>query len=49
MTFPQVTINQLNTHSGSKRGIACTLLMVGEHTKAILPTPVTAQTDLDSL
>lgn len=49
MTFPQVTINQLNTRSGGKRGIARTLLMVGEHTKAITPTPVTAQTDLDTL
>ncbi|HII0646403.1 TPA: DUF2586 domain-containing protein [Salmonella enterica subsp. enterica serovar Yopougon] len=49
MTFPQVTINQLNTRSGGKRGIARTLLMVGEHTKAITPTPVTAQTDLDAL
>ncbi|EAO6527586.1 DUF2586 family protein [Salmonella enterica] len=49
MTFPQVTINQLNTRSGGKRDIARTLLMVGEHTKAIAPTPVTAQTDLDAL
>ncbi|ECC7442690.1 TPA: DUF2586 domain-containing protein [Salmonella enterica subsp. enterica serovar Newport] len=49
MTFPQVTINQLNTRSGGKREIARTLLMVGEHTKAITPTPVTAQTDLDAL
>lgn len=49
MKFPQVTINQLNTRSGGKRGIARTLLMVGEHTKAITPTPVTAQTDLDTL
>lgn len=49
MTFPQVTINQLNTRSGGKHGIARTLLMVGEHTKAITPTPVTAQTDLDAL
>lgn len=49
MTFPQVTINQLNTRSGGKREIARTLLMVGEHTKAITPTPVTAQTDLDTL
>ncbi|EIW3597304.1 DUF2586 family protein [Salmonella enterica] len=49
MTFPQVTINQFNTRSGGKRGIARTLLMVGEHTKAITPTPVTAQTDLDTL
>ncbi|EAQ6131892.1 DUF2586 family protein [Salmonella enterica] len=49
MTFPQVTINQLNTRSGGKREIARTLLMVGEHTKAIQPTPVTAQTDLDVL
>lgn len=49
MTFPQVTINQLNNRSGGKREIARTLLMVGEHTKAITPTPVTAQTDLDAL
>ncbi|EBR5101898.1 DUF2586 family protein [Salmonella enterica] len=49
MTFPQVTINQLNTRSGGKRDIARTLLMVGENTKAISPTPVTAQTDLDAL
>ncbi|EDN6659482.1 DUF2586 family protein [Salmonella enterica] len=49
MTFPQVTINQLNTRSGGKREIARTLLMVGEHTKAITPAPVTAQTDLDAL
>ncbi|EBU8700322.1 DUF2586 family protein [Salmonella enterica] len=49
MTFPQVTINQLNTRSGGKREIARTLLMVGEHTKTITPTPVTAQTDLDAL
>ncbi|ECO7761194.1 DUF2586 family protein, partial [Salmonella enterica] len=49
MTFPQVTINQLNTRSGGKRDIARTLLMVGEHTKAITPAPVTAQTDLDAL
>ncbi len=49
MTFPQVTINQLNTRSGGKREIARPLLMVGEHTKAITPTPVTAQTDLDAL
>ncbi|EAO9175648.1 DUF2586 family protein [Salmonella enterica] len=49
MKFPQVTINQLNTRSGGKRDIARTLLMVGEHTKAIAPTPVTAQTDLDAL
>lgn len=49
MTFPQVTINQLNTRSGGKREIARTLLMVGEHAKAIPPTPVTAQTDLDAL
>lgn len=49
MTFPQVTINQPNTRSGGKREIARTLLMVGEHTKAITPTPVTAQTDLDAL
>lgn len=49
MTFPQVTINQLNTRSGGKREIARTLLMVGEHPKAIPPTPVTAQTDLDAL
>ncbi|EKK8345741.1 DUF2586 family protein [Salmonella enterica] len=49
MTFPQVTINQLNTRNGGKREIARTLLMVGEHTKAITPTPVTAQTDLDTL
>ncbi|HFE7521718.1 TPA: DUF2586 domain-containing protein [Salmonella enterica subsp. enterica serovar Newport] len=49
MTFPQVTINQLNNRSGGKREIARTLLMVGEHTKAISPTPVTAQTDLDAL
>lgn len=49
MTFPQVTINQLNTRSGGKREIARTLLMVGEHTKAITPMPVTAQTDLDAL
>ncbi|HAF2192558.1 TPA: DUF2586 family protein [Salmonella enterica] len=49
MTFPQVTINQLNTRSGGGRDIARTLLMVGEHTKAITPAPVTAQTDLDAL
>ncbi|EHI3752464.1 DUF2586 family protein [Salmonella enterica] len=49
MTFPQVTINQLNTRSGGRREIARTLLMVGEHAKAITPTPVTAQTDLDAL
>ncbi|HGG5992353.1 TPA: DUF2586 domain-containing protein [Salmonella enterica subsp. diarizonae serovar 61:r:z53] len=49
MTFPQVTINQLNTRSGGKREIARTLLMVGENAKAITPTPVTAQTDLDAL
>ncbi|EBP9571634.1 DUF2586 family protein [Salmonella enterica] len=49
MTFPQVTINQRNTRSGGKRDIARTLLMVGEHTKAITPAPVTAQTDLDAL
>ncbi|EAB9443440.1 DUF2586 family protein [Salmonella enterica subsp. diarizonae] len=49
MTFPQVTINQLNNRSGGKREIARTLLMVGEHAKAITPTPVTAQTDLDAL
>ncbi|EEI4447843.1 DUF2586 family protein [Salmonella enterica] len=49
MTFPQVTINQLNNRSGGKREIARTLLMVGEHTKAITPTPVTEQTDLDAL
>ncbi|EJO2709836.1 DUF2586 family protein [Salmonella enterica] len=49
MTFPQVTINQLNTRSGGKRDIARTLLMVGENAKAIPPTPVTAQTDLDAL
>lgn len=49
MTFPQVTINQLNNRSGGKREIARTLLMVGEHEKAITPTPVTAQTDLDAL
>ncbi|EEA1100168.1 DUF2586 family protein [Salmonella enterica] len=49
MTFPQVTINQLNTRSGGRRDIARTLLMVGENTKAIPPTPVTAQTDLDAL
>ncbi|HAF2130352.1 TPA: DUF2586 family protein [Salmonella enterica] len=49
MTFPQVTINQLNTRSGGKREIARTLLMVGEHAKAITPAPVTAQTDLDAL
>ncbi|EGY4992418.1 DUF2586 family protein [Salmonella enterica] len=49
MTFPQVTINQLNTRSGGRRDIARTLLMVGEYTKDIPPTPVTAQTDLDAL
>ncbi|EEH7182284.1 DUF2586 family protein [Salmonella enterica subsp. enterica] len=49
MTFPQVVINQLNTHQGGKRDIARTLLMVGEHTTIIPPTPVTAQTDLDTL
>ncbi|EFU6568952.1 DUF2586 family protein [Salmonella enterica] len=49
MTFPQVTINQINTRSGGKRDIARTLLMVGEHEKTITPTPVTAQTDLDAL
>lgn len=49
MTFPQVTINQLNNRNGGKRGIARTLLMVGENIKAITPTPVTAQTDLDAL
>lgn len=49
MTFPQVTINQLNNRSGGKREIARTLLMVGDHAKAIQPTPVTAQTDLDAL
>ncbi|HCJ1002594.1 TPA: DUF2586 family protein [Salmonella enterica] len=49
MTFPQTTINQLNTRSGGKRDIARTLLMVGEHKKTIVPTPVTAQTDLDAL
>ncbi|EKQ2082700.1 DUF2586 family protein [Salmonella enterica] len=49
MTFPQVTINQLNTRSGGRRDIARTLLMVGENAKAIPPTPVTAQTDLDAL
>ncbi|WP_080206306.1 DUF2586 domain-containing protein [Salmonella enterica] len=49
MTFPQVVINQLNTRQGGKRDIARTLLMVGEHTTIIPPTPVTAQTDLDTL
>lgn len=49
MTFPQTTINQLNTRSGGKRDIARTLLMVGEHKKPLAPTPVTAQTDLDAL
>lgn len=49
MPFPQVTINQLNTRSGGRRDIARTLLMVGENAKAIPPTPVTAQTDLDAL
>ncbi|EOV0286229.1 DUF2586 domain-containing protein [Salmonella enterica] len=49
MTFPQVTINQLNNRSGGKREIARTLLMVGENAKAIPPTPVTAQTDIDTL
>ncbi|EBS0891864.1 DUF2586 family protein [Salmonella enterica subsp. enterica serovar Abaetetuba] len=49
MTFPQTTINQLNTRSGGKRDIARTLLMVGEHKKTLAPTPVTAQTDLDAL
>lgn len=49
MTFPQVTINQLNNRIGGKREIARTLLMVGDHAKAIQPTPVTAQTDLDAL
>ncbi|EHC5870276.1 DUF2586 family protein [Salmonella enterica subsp. enterica serovar Eastbourne] len=49
MTFPQVTINQLNNRSGGRRDIARTLLMVGEHTRLISPTPVTAQTDLDAL
>ncbi|EDB3359522.1 DUF2586 family protein [Salmonella enterica subsp. enterica serovar Bredeney] len=49
MTFPQTTINQLNTRSGGKRDIARTLLMVGEHKKPLTPTPVTAQTDLDAL
>ncbi|EIX3768450.1 DUF2586 family protein [Salmonella enterica] len=49
MTFPQVTINQLNTRSGGRRDISRTLLMVGENAKAIPPTPVTAQTDLDAL
>lgn len=49
MTFPQTTINQLNTRSGGKRDIVRTLLMVGEHKKTLAPTPVTAQTDLDAL
>ncbi|EJX0510261.1 DUF2586 family protein [Salmonella enterica] len=49
MPFPQTTIDQLNTRSGGKRDIARTLLMVGEHKKTIVPTPVTAQTDLDAL
>ncbi|EGM6484738.1 DUF2586 family protein [Salmonella enterica] len=49
MTFPQTTINQLNTRSGGKRDIVRTLLMVGEHKKPLAPTPVTAQTDLDAL
>ncbi|EAS6964879.1 DUF2586 family protein [Salmonella enterica] len=49
MTFPQTTINQLNTRSGGKRDIARTLLMVGEHKKPLAPAPVTAQTDLDAL
>ncbi|ECH2931356.1 DUF2586 family protein [Salmonella enterica] len=49
MTFPQTTINQLNTRSGGKRDIARTLLMVGEHKKTLAPTTVTAQTDLDAL
>ncbi|EBQ9797602.1 DUF2586 domain-containing protein [Salmonella enterica subsp. enterica serovar Kottbus] len=49
MTFPQVIINQLNTRQGGKRDIARTLLMVGEHATLIPPTPVTAQTDLDTL
>ncbi|EIF7211935.1 DUF2586 family protein [Salmonella enterica] len=49
MTFPQTTINQLNTRSGGKRDIVRTLLMVGEHKKTLYPTPVTAQTDLDAL
>ncbi|EAQ6251487.1 DUF2586 family protein [Salmonella enterica] len=49
MTFPQVVINQLNTRQGGKRDIARTLLMVGEHTTIIPPTPVTVQTDLDTL
>ncbi|MCT6990559.1 DUF2586 domain-containing protein [Salmonella enterica] len=43
MTFPQVVINQLNTRQGGKRDIARTLLMVGEHTTIIPPTPVTRQ------
>lgn len=49
MTFPQTTINQLNTRSGGKRDTVRTLLMVGEHKKTLAPTPVTAQTDLDAL
>ncbi|HAG4159526.1 TPA: DUF2586 family protein [Salmonella enterica] len=49
MTFPQTTINQLNTRSGGKRDIVRTLLMVGEHKKTLAPTPVTVQTDLDAL
>ncbi|HAT1683837.1 TPA: DUF2586 family protein [Klebsiella oxytoca] len=49
MTFPQVTIQQLNTRQGGAREIARTLLMVGIHGTAIAPTPVTPQTDLDVL
>ncbi|EMK0255612.1 DUF2586 family protein [Salmonella enterica] len=49
MPFPQVTLNQLNTRSGSTREIARTLLMIGEHSKEIRPTPVTADTSLDTI
>lgn len=49
MTFPQATITTLNTRQGTKRDIARTLLFVGQHTKAIKPTPVDASTDLTAL
>ncbi|EGF0850601.1 DUF2586 family protein [Salmonella enterica] len=49
MTYPQVTINELNTRQGGKREIARTLLMVGWHSTAIKPTPLTPQSDLDKL